>query len=609
MKKIIGIVSAVLLAGIVFGSLPSARSAAAPIDTELDKLMDRFFRDYIQMDPESAAQLGNLDALGYPYPRDRFMDASDAGQTRIFAFLRKSAETLAAFDLNKASRPQRIAASILKAKLEDMIALEPYRYYVFIPDHLFGLHNRLTDIMTQYHDIAGEKDVRDYLARLALYPERVGQEIEGLDIRAAKGILPPQAVFEVAIKEMTQFISGEPEDNALVTTLGMKLEGLPGLTPERKADFLARAEDLVRTAVVPSYRKFIERLEAVKPKAPAELGVWRIPGGDAFYRQSLRSYTSTDLSPEEIHKMGLQEVERLQAEGSAILKELGFNEDKTFGELYLAYRRKIGQERSEKHYYPAEEASRDKILADYRAHVAAIERELPTVFSLMPKAPVIVEPTPRYKERVEPPSYTPGSIDGRRKGTFFVPPVPPGFKPAMKTLTVHEAIPGHHFQFALARELASYRIFMNLFYFDSFGEGWALYAERLARESGWFADPDTRLGYVYSSLGRALRLVTETALHALRWDQAKLGDYVYSILGNRNWELLRYSAMPGQACAYKVGELKIYELREAARKELGAAFDLKDFHRWVLENGSVPFAFLTAEVERAVREKKSGRSF
>ena len=376
-----------LLAGLALGLRPSAAPAAASIDAKLDRLMDDFFRGYIQLDPESAAGLGNLDALGYPYPRDRFMDASDAGQVRIFAFFRKTAKALDDFDLDKASPPQRIAASILKAKLADLIALEPYRLYVFIPDHLFGMHNRLSDIMTQYHEVAGEKDARDYLARLALYPVRIDQEIEGLDIRAGKGILPPQAVFDVVVREMSQFIAGETKDNALVTSLAEKLDGLAGLDAGRKTEILARAEELVRTAVVPAYRKFIARLEAVKPQAPAEMGVWRIPGGDAFYRQSLKSYTSTDLSPEQIHAVGLREAARLQTEGLAVLRELGYTEDKTFGELYLAFRRKVSQERSEKHFYPAEEASREKILAGYREHVAAIERELPSVFSLMPKAP------------------------------------------------------------------------------------------------------------------------------------------------------------------------------------------------------------------------------
>ncbi len=607
MRKALPLLLLALLASLAAGPGPAAAQDKAALDAKLDKLMDDFFRTYIQLDPENAAALGDLEPLGYSYPRDRFNDASDEGQTRVFAFFRRTLRDLAAFDLDKASRPQRIAATLLKAKLEDQVALEPFRYHVFIPDHLFGIHNRLTDLMTQYHDVKAEKDVRDYLARLAAYPARFDQEIEGLDIRAGKGILPPQAVFDTAVREMNDFVSGEPGRNGLVTALAGKLDGLPGLAADRKAEYLRRAEELVKTAVVPAYRKLVARLEAVKPKAPVEFGVWRIPDGDAFYQQSLRYYTASNLTPEEIHRMGLREVARLQEEGRAVMRDLGYTEDKPFSELYQAYRRKVLQERSEKHFYPDEGASRARILADYRAHVADIEKRLPSVFSLMPQARVIVEPKPAYKERVEPPSYEPGSIDGRRKGKFSVPLVPPGFKPTMKTLTVHEAIPGHHFQFALAREVPSYRIFMNLFYFESFGEGWALYAERLAQESGWFEDPDTRLGYIYSSLGRALRLVLETAMQSLRWDQAKLTGYLQSVLGGRNWEFLRYTVMPGQACAYKTGEVQIYELREKARRELGPLFDIKDFHRWVLENGSVPFPFLAAEMERAIREKKAGR--
>lgn len=568
----------------------------APVDIE--QLFDYYVRDIIEINPEIASELGITEEMGFKVRKDLLTDVSEPAIMREYSLMRTYYSWLESYDRTELTRSQQLDADILSWYLNNRLQGEKFRHHPYIINHMLGVHNSLTTLMTEYHTIETLKDAEDYISRLGKFREKFDQLLEGLKIREEKGIIPPIFIIDKLDKVMSDFISVDAKRNLLYTSFKDRVEKLQNIDAKKKERLYAEVEDNIKNSVYTSYRDFIAHMKKLRERATYDAGVWKLPDGDEYYKYCLRHHTTTTLSPEEIHQLGLKEVERIQKEMRELFASLEFTGGKTFGEIESKYWEALHNKYDERFFYPETEEGRERALKDYQAIIDDVEKKIPQLFSLIPEAPVVVKRVPIFKESTLGTHYQPPPLDGSRKGTFYANLSRLPFKPGMKTLTYHEAIPGHHFQFAIELETPDHRMFRNLFFFTAYAEGWALYAEKLAKEQGWYEDVYTKLGYLNSELFRAVRLVVDTGIHYKRWSREKAYNYMVDNLGWGSYgQLDRYIVWPGQACAYKIGELRILELRERAKKKLGEKFDIKEFHRIILQHGSVPLGLLEQLVD------------
>ena len=367
------------------------------------------------------------------------------------------------------------------------------------------------------------------------------------------------------------------------------------------------AREAIETTAYPAYTRLIDFFEELDEEVEGNYGAWSLPDGEEYYRLALRLFTTTDYTPEFIHQMGLAEIDRIQAEILAILESEGWDVSSGFTAAI--------EEMSENpmFYYSDSGEGRDQILADYQAMIDEVSEGLEPYFDVVPEAAVEVERVPEFKEKTSPGAYyNPPAMDGSRPGVFYanlydIKATP---KYSMRTLAYHEAVPGHHFQLAIQQQQEDLPFFRRLVPFTAYTEGWALYAERLAWELGFQQDPYNNIGRLQAELFRAVRLVVDTGIHAMRWSREEAIDYMLANTGMPESDVVaeieRYIIMPGQATAYKVGMNKILELRELAQTELGDRFDIRDFHNVVLTNGSMPLDILEELVQQYIADKNSG---
>lgn len=390
-----------------------------------------------------------------------------------------------------------------------------------------------------------------------------------------------------------QFQNTEPQENILYTTFETKLEKCTGISEEDNAllkeDALAAIENDVYTAYQDLHEFLLPYLRDVQlPTVKA--GVWELPQGDEYYAYLVRMHTTTDLSPQEIHDIGLREVERIHGEIREKLQEMGFEAEDPIACLSEIVNKELITERED-------------ILSEFRRVVEETARLLPEFFSTLPQAAVAVEPVPAFREDTYANAYR--RPTGNQPGIFLVNLSYSHPKSEIEALAFHETMPGHHLQIALQLEakLPSFRTMVRS---TAYTEGWALYAEKLMYENGCYSSPLSELGYLQSELIRAARLVVDTGIHFKRWTREEAIDYLWKTTGLRlGQDVNRYIIIPGQALAYKIGELKILELREMAKEQLGVQFDLREFHNVILSTGSVPLDILEQEVIRYIEEKKN----
>jgi uncharacterized protein (DUF885 family) len=391
---------------------------------------------------------------------------------------------------------------------------------------------------------------------------------------------------------MERFLDSPPAQNFMVVSFAERLSHVPGLDEAARRALVERAAQRVGTSVYPAWKRALALLREQRPRATPDAGLWRLPPGDAAYRQALRRYTTTELTPDEVHTLGLQQVARIEGEMDGLLKTLGY----TTGTV----NERMQKLRDDAPPIPGADP-RAVILADYERLIREAEARCAKLFDLRPKAPVIVRREPEFSESNAAAHYTAPARDGSLPGTFWVPLPPKTFRlsDVRRTLAYHEAVPGHHFQVALQQEMPSLprfrqdRVFGGL---SAFGEGWALYAERLAAEDGWYeGDVPGRLGQLDAELFRARRLVVDTGLHAKHWTRQQAIDYGIPVA-----EVERYVVFPGQACSYMVGELRLLALRERMKTALGARFSPREFHNLVLSTGGVPLDVLEQVVTDAL---------
>lgn len=593
---------------ICFSALLGAMSALPPGETpnDIEQVFDGFFREYIELSPETGTKLGIPQELKIEVRNDLLDDVSDAGQDKVYQMFRKYFDLLSRYDRNTLIASQQINYDVLTWYLDDRLREEQFRNHEYLINPMFGFHNQLTTLLTEHQRIETLEDADNYISRLEKYEDKVAQLLEQLAMRAQKGIMPAIYIIETFQQELDDFVKVPCEENILFTSFRDRVRTLKMLDDKSREELLQRALQAIENSVYPAYSRMSAYVSSIKERADRDAGVWKLPNGDAYYRYCLRHHTTTDLTPEDIHNLGLQEVSRIQDELKQQFATLGISGSRDYGDLLAEYLKIVGDRNDERFFYPATETGRRQTLRDYQAIIDDMSQRLPDMFSLIPKASVSVKRVPAFKEKTMSAYYEPPKLDCSSGGVFYANLSYQHRKSGMKTLTYHEAIPGHHFQFALERESPDSRLFKSLFFFTGYVEGWALYAEKLAKEYGFYTDIYSLIGYLQSELFRAARLVVDTGIHSKKWTREQAYQYMLENLGWGSFgELDRYIVWPGQACAYKVGELKIVELRERAREELGDRFDIKDFHTVVLKHGSVPLEVLEQLVQEYIATTKT----
>jgi uncharacterized protein (DUF885 family) len=566
---------------------------------------EKIFIEFALKNPELLSTLRILEPMGINFHNAKLTDGSDAFAHEMNDLVKDDLDSVRKYDRSSLNESQKLSYDILEWFLQDQVEGMKFMYHNYPLNQLGGVQSQLPSFMASIHYIGNKKDAENYIARLSKFGIRFDQELEGLRIREEKKIIPPRFVIEKVLTEMRNFSSQTPKENILFTSFDEKVKKLSDISDSEKSKLYADVEHEITNTVYPAYKKLIAYFEQLEPKATTDDGVWKLPDGDAFYRWMLKSNTTSDMTPEQVHELGLKEVDRIHTEMRSILDGVGLT-----GETIS---QRMNELRTDPRFqYPATNEGRQQCINDYQNIINEVDRGITKVFDIRPKLGVKVERVPVFKEAGSSGAYyEPPSLDGARPGVFFanlrdMKEVP---KWSMRTLSYHEAIPGHHFQIAIQQELKGVPMFRKVLPFTAYIEGWALYAERLAWEEGFEKDPYSNLGRLQDELLRATRLVCDTGIHYKHWTREQAIQYMKDMTGLGELEITseveRYIVSPGQACAYKVGQLKILELREKAKREMGSDFNIKEFHNVVLKNGAMPLQILEQQVDRYIQSKKA----
>jgi uncharacterized protein (DUF885 family) len=571
------------LAGLLAGASVSAAAMAAPFDAWADKVANAKMRN----NPQQATQKQYFSDSEQDQLDRKLTDNTRAFRAREVATAKAELAELARFDQRKLSSQQRASAATIAWSLHGTVDAFPYADYDFVFNQFGGLHVQLVNFLTQTHPIRNGRDVENYLVRLGAVATKIDNGIAIAKDAAARGILMPTFITQASIGQLDRFLDAQPKDNVFVATLVQRMDALKDVSAEDKAHFVTAATTVVERSVIPAFQRVRTLLQEQLPRTTADAGLWRLPNGDKAYAIMLRQMTSTNYTPEQIHAIGLQEVARIEQQMDGMLTSLGY----TGGTIKERFAR------LEADSQPKEADPRPALLARYDSVLRDAEERAKLLFDIRPKAPVVVQREPLFTEKTAAAHYTPPARDGSRPGTFWAPLPGPQFRiNTMRTLVYHEGVPGHHFQIALQQENSALPRFRRDRVFSAgsaFSEGWALYAEQLAAENGWYeGDVKGHLGQLDQELFRARRLVVDTGLHAMKWTRQQAIDY-----GVPPVEVDRYVANPGQACAYKIGMMRILDLRAKAQRAMGERFSIKEFHNRVLETGSVPLPVLEQVID------------
>ena len=589
------------------GLLPACgrpEPTAAP-PASIDPLMTETAERLLQLFPDRATTLG-LDKDARADLKSRLTPRSPEGQQRIADVLRELNGRFAAIDQESLAPIDRVHVDTILTAFDQAlegfrlpygdVAVGSWRNTPYVVIQNVGAYLDVPRFLDSEHQIAAPVDADAYVARLEEYGAAIDGETERMKAAAARGVIAPDFLIDKALGQMRTSRSGDPAKWGLVTSLATRTAAMNG-------DYAARATRLATERIRPALDRQIAEMERQRPRATSDAGVWKLPEGDAYYAWALRAGTTTRMTPDEVHQMGLEELKVLQAEMDTILKGQGFTQG-TVGERMTA----LGKDR--RYLYPDNDAGRGEIMALLNRRIEEIRALMPRAFTTLVRGNVEVRRLPPEEEPGAPAAYGgAGTIDGSVPGKFWINLRTTDLhtRYSLPTLTYHESIPGHvwqgeyEFKLPLARTLLS---------FNSYSEGWALYAEQMAGELGVYDnDPVGRLGYLQSIAFRACRLVVDTGLHAKRWtrDQAirwfaeTNGSSIEEVSG----EVDRYCSWPGQACGYKVGHSEINRLRRKAEAELGPRYDFKAFNDAVVLGGNVPMTVVARVVDRHIAERKA----
>ncbi|WP_252177748.1 DUF885 domain-containing protein [Endozoicomonas sp. 4G] len=567
-----------------------------------NQLLDKLFMERVMLSPNYQTM------LGIKQDQDKWDDISEAGIRRSHQLkIKQLAIIRNSINPEALDAQTQLSYRLAVASLENDIADYRWRYHNYPVNQMFGVHSRMPALLINLHQIKDKVDAEAYIARLQAVPVYFDQLLDGLNIRAEMGILAPKFVYPQVIRDSENVITGAPfqkgKNSVLLADFTRKVDRLD-LEQEEKSRLIKEAEKALVDQVGPAYRKLIANLELLAAKSDDRAGVWKLPEGDAFYRNALKRTTTTELSADEIHDLGLSEVARIQDEIREIMKKVGFEGD--LQDFYEFMRT------DPQFYKPENEFGRQQYLHENIRFIADMSAALDQMFLTKPKAELKVKRVEAFRERSAGKAfYQRPAPDGSRPGIYYANLFQMKQMPTyqVEALAYHEGIPGHHMQLSIAQELKDIPMFRKHTRYIAYIEGWGLYAEYLAKEMGFYKDPYSDFGRLAMELWRACRLVVDTGIHSKGWTREQAIEYLTENTPNPRRDIKkaieRYIVMPSQATAYKVGMLKILELREKARKTLGSDFDIREFHDVVLKNGSVPLDILEEQVNLWVNKKSS----
>jgi uncharacterized protein (DUF885 family) len=555
---------------------------------------DRFTADWIRGNPDQATSTRYFSGEEQRNLERQLTPVTEAWARSRRELARRGLAELARFDPSRVNKTDRLSAELMRWQLQVVVDGEKFADYAFPFEQFQGVNVNLVNTFTVVHPLLTEADGENYIARLQQMPTRLDEAVaEGRRI-AAKGLIPPRFILNLTITQMKQFADQPAARNPLVTTVSDKLALVRTVPDARREALRAQAERIVADQIYPAWQRAIAFLEPLVSRVNDDAGLWRLNGGAEAYAYNLRRYTSTDLTADQIHEIGLKQVASLEAEMDRLLRQLGRTQGSVTDRI---------EQLKKDQAYPLTDEGRAQIMADVEGILRDAERRSGALFDHRPTAPVRAQPFPRFRENNAAANYTAPAPDGSRPGVFQIPLRPNRMtRFGLRTLVYHETVPGHHFQIALEMENTDEPRFRRVRAFGgipALSEGWGLYAERTAAESGWYeGDIEGRLGQLDAELFRARRLVVDTGIHAKHWTREQGIEY-----GIEPSEVERYVVYPGQACAYMLGELKLIELRDRARARLGDRFSFKDYHNAVLGLGTLPLPLLEREVNAYIEER------
>ena len=556
--------------------------------------------------PESMTYLGIFDNYGQVLGHNKKLSINSLEDSE--SNYRDSLDTLATlkrYDINDLTENQKITHKIAVFDTEnDIKEFEEFRYHSYPFNQISGNHLGLVEFMTDTHPIRTEREASDYIERVKLFDESLSANLVWLEEQKKLGIFAPKFVVDHVIKQLNDLIGYEDKENPLMQIFIEKISSL-NMDEETETRLISELSAVIESDVKPGFQLILDFMEENYENSNIYHGVWSLPNGDEFYALRLRSYTTTNYTAAEIHQIGLDEVERIGSRMKEIFIELGYEVNKPIGQM-------MNELNENPEFLYADTPDRKEIVInDYNKMVKEAEEDVRPYFEKFPKSPVEVRAVPEYSEKTAAGGYYQSpSLDGSRPGVFYanlydIKQTP---KFGMRTLTFHEAVPGHHFQIALNQENEDLTLYRKLGYRTSaYTEGWALYSEQLAVEVGMTKDLYDELGVLQSEMFRANRLVVDTGMHYKKWTREKAMDYMKETTGMSDTEVRveieRYIVWPAQATSYKMGMLQILELRDRAKNEMGDKFNLKQFHSIVLDQGIVPLFILEDLIEEWIKSK------
>jgi len=565
----------------------------AEVASESEKanaMYERFFEAWVARSPEWMSFLGRKDRAG------EWNNLTEEYANEGLEISKQQLAELKTVDRAKLDEPTALSYDLLVQALEEQIEDNRWRLYNYPVNQMFGTHSSVVSLLINQHQIDSVKDAQDYISRLNGVTTYFDQLIEGIEARTAANIIPPKFVFPHVIRDSQNIIKGAPYDDgepsALLADFSGKLDKLSAkegsnLGDEKKAELMVAATTAMTNSVKPAYEKLIAHLTELEKKATTDDGVWKWKDGGDFYNVALKRTTTTELTADEIHDIGLKEVARIHDEMRAIKEKVGFEGDL---QAFMKFMRD-----DEQFYYTDGQAGKDRYLAEATKLIDDMKPKLDEIFITKPKADLNVKAVEAFREQSAGKAfYQRPSEDGTRPGLYYANLYDMKAMPTyqMAALAYHEGIPGHHMQLAIQQELKGIPKFRKFGGYTAYIEGWGLYSEYLPKEFGAYQDPYSDFGRLAMELWRACRLVVDTGIHTKKWTReegiAYYTDNTPNAVSDGVKMVERHIVMASQATAYKIGMLKILELREQARETLGDKFDIRGFHDEVLKYGPLP---------------------
>ena len=578
-------------------------------------MMDEHTKALLRLSPTKATTLGvSKEYVGTTF-NDKLGDYSVKRIAKTKALRDAIAADLAKIDRSLLEGTAATTYDVVASSLAMTEQFVPYVFGGFDPLVIFspysitqmtGIHIELPRALQTEHPLTNKKDAENYLTRLSLLGQAFTEHVNVIRFDAKNGITPPQFAIQGALNVISSMTEPSPDKNPLAISLNNRLKLVSEISTEERTIYVNRAALIITEKVYPGYAVLANALTEILPIAQTEAGIWALPDGEKRYELTLKSFGSGNKTPEQVHQLGLAEVKRIHAEIDSLLQSIG----RTDGDVMT---RLIAMTQDPAFLYPNTDDGRQLLLSDLNTKMQVVEALLPQVLITLPKAKVEVRRISLHEQDNAPGGYyTTPSLDGSRPGIYWINLKNTADWPSfsLPTLTYHEASPGHHLQSTIAQEIKDMPMIRNILWLSAYGEGWALYAELLAKEMGLYDDDIYGdIGRLQSDLFRSARLVVDTGIHYKKWGRDKAIEWMHKNTGNSvasiTREIERYAVLPGQATSYKMGQIRIIELRALAKEKLGNKFDLREFNDQVLIHGAVNLAVLTANIHTWIDSKLS----